>query len=119
MTHHTYRSTKYEETIQHFCFDYIVLFREKAYPINKVPRGPGQTFDQIRSFISTLETDHIVKVIKDQNDTEWVYLLTDITAYKFYPEYIIENIRKAVSEKDLNKEAAVKHLELLEGSYKK
>jgi hypothetical protein len=100
-------------------FDYIILFRERAYPLNKVPRGPGQTFDQIRSFLATLEADHIVKTIKDESDTEWIFLLTDITAQKFYPEYLIENIRKAVSENILNKESAVKHLELLEQSYKK
>jgi hypothetical protein len=100
-------------------FDYIILFRERAYPINKVPRGPGQTFEQIRSFLAALETDHIVKIIKDESDTEWVLLLTDIIAHKFYPEYLIENIRKAVSENALNKESAVKHLELLEQSYKK
>jgi len=100
-------------------FDYIILFRERAYPLNKVPRGPGQTFDQIRSFLATLEADHIVKTIKDESDVEWVFLLTDIAAQKFYPEYLIENIRKAVSENILNKESAVKHLELLEQSYKK
>jgi len=100
-------------------FDYIILFRERAYPINKVPRGPGQTFDQIKSFLATLEADHIIKIIKDESDVEWIFLLTDITAHKFYPEYLIENIRKAVSENVLNKESAVKHLELLENSYKK
>jgi hypothetical protein len=100
-------------------FDYIILFRERAYPINKVPRGPGQTFDQIRTFLATLEADHIVKTIKDESDVEWVFLLTDITAHQFYPEYLIENIRKAVSENVLNKDSAVKQLELLEQSYKK
>jgi len=100
-------------------FDYIVLFRERSYPINKVPRGPGQNFEQIRSFLATLEADHIVKIIKDETDTEWIFLLTDIISLKFYPEYLIENIRKSVSENILNKESAVKHLELLESSYKK
>jgi len=100
-------------------FDYIILFRERSYPINKVPRGPGQTFDQIRSFLATLEADHIVKIIKDESDIEWVFLLTDITAHKFYPEYLIENVRKAVSEDTLKKESAIKQLELLEHIYKK
>ncbi|MBY9010335.1 MAG: hypothetical protein KGD74_10770 [Candidatus Lokiarchaeota archaeon] len=100
-------------------FDYIILFRERAYPINKVPRGPGQTFDQIRSFLSTLEADHIIKIIKDESDVEWIFLLTDITAHKFYPEYLIEKVRKAVSEDILKKESAIKQLELLEQIYKK
>ena len=100
-------------------FDYIILFRERAYPINKVPRGPGQTFDQIRSFLATLESDKIIIVLKDKSDLEWIFLLTDITAQKFYPEYLIENIRKAVSEDKLKKEPAIRHLELLEQIYKK
>ena len=100
-------------------FDYVVLFREKSYPINKVPRGPGETFDQVRTFLSALEADNIIKIIKDESNIEWIFLVTDITALKFYPEYLIENIRKAVSEDILKKEPAVKHLELLEQIYKK
>ncbi|GAH47118.1 unnamed protein product, partial [marine sediment metagenome] len=48
-----------------------------------------------------------------------IFLLSDITAQKFYPEYLIENIRKAVSENMLKKEYAIRHLELLEQIYKK
>jgi len=100
-------------------FDYVVLFREKPYPINKVPRGPGETFDKVRTFLATLEADSIIKIIKDESDVEWVFLTTDITALKFYPEYLIENIRKSVSEDILKKESAIKQLELLEQTYKK
>ena len=100
-------------------FDYVVIFREKPYPINKVPRGPGETFDKVRTFLATLEADSIIKIIKDESDVEWVFLTTDITALKFYPEYLIENIRKSVSEDVLKKESAIKQLELLEQIYKK
>ena len=100
-------------------FDYVVLFREKPYPIKKVPKGPGETFDYVRTFLATLEADNIIKIIKDENNVEWIFLVTDITAMKFYPEYLIENIRKAVSEDILKKESAIKHLELLEHIYKK
>ena len=100
-------------------FDYVVLFREKPYPINKVPRGPGETFDQVKTFLATLEADNIIKIIKDKSNVEWIFLVTDVTALKFYPEYLIENIRKAVSEDILKKESAIRHLELLEQIYKK
>ncbi|MHA1257607.1 MAG: hypothetical protein ACTSPS_18630 [Promethearchaeota archaeon] len=100
-------------------FDYVVLFREKSYPINKVPRGPGETFDQVKTFLASLEADNIIKIIKDESNVEWIFLVTDITALKFYPEYLIENIRKAVSDDILKKESAIKHLELLEQIYKK
>jgi hypothetical protein len=50
---------------------------------------------------------------------EWVFLLTDPIAQNFYPEYLIEKIRKDISEKKLKKNTAIKHLELLEQVYKK
>jgi hypothetical protein len=99
-------------------FDFIVLFRERAYPINKIPKGPGESFDRVKNFIDELEKDGIVVRVNDDG-IEWVFLLTDVTAQQFYPEYLIENIRKAVSEDRLKKETAVKHLELLERVYKK
>jgi len=54
-------------------FDYVVLFREKPYPINKVPRGPGETFDKVRTFLATLEADNIIKIIKDESNVEWIF----------------------------------------------
>ncbi|MFX1406469.1 MAG: hypothetical protein ACFFBW_05905 [Promethearchaeota archaeon] len=100
-------------------YDFITLFREKAYPINKIPKGSGESFEQIRVFLQTLEDDKIITSIKDSTGMEWIFLLTDPIAHTFYPEYLIENIRKDISEKRLKKDIAVKHLELLEQVYKK
>ncbi|MFX1588424.1 MAG: hypothetical protein ACFFC1_09735 [Promethearchaeota archaeon] len=100
-------------------YDFITLFREKAYPINKIPKGSGESFEQIRVFLQALEDDKIITSIKDSTGMEWIFLLTDPIADTFYPEYLIENIRKDISEKRLKKDIAVKHLELLEQVYKK
>ncbi|MFX1344842.1 MAG: hypothetical protein ACFFAI_07020 [Promethearchaeota archaeon] len=100
-------------------YDYITLFRERAYPVNKIPKGPGESIDQIGTFLKTMEDNGILKVIKDEKDTAWVFLLTDVIAHTFYPEYIIENIRKDRMEGKLNKDVAIKHLEFLEQVYKK
>jgi len=100
-------------------YDFITLFRERSYPINKIPKGPGESFDEIRTFLKSLEDDKIIILIKDSSDIEWIFLLTDPVAYSFYPEYLIENIRKDISEKKLKKKTAIKHLELLEQVYKK
>ncbi|MFW9968999.1 MAG: hypothetical protein ACFFDF_02285 [Candidatus Odinarchaeota archaeon] len=100
-------------------YDYITLFRERPYPINKIPKGPGESLDQIGSFLKGMEDNQILKVIKDSKDTLWVFLLTDIVVQTFYPEYLIENIRKDTMEKKLRKNVAIKHLEFLEASYKK
>jgi hypothetical protein len=100
-------------------YDYITLFRERAYPINKIPKGPGESLDQIGTYLKGMEDDQILKVIKDSKDTLWVFLLTDIVVQTFYPEYLIEKIRKDRMEGSLNKNVAIKHLEFLEAAYKK
>jgi hypothetical protein len=100
-------------------YDYITLFREKPYPINKIPKAPGESLEQIGSFLKSMEEDQIIKVIRDSKDTNWVFLLTDIVVDTFYPEYIIEKIRKDTSERKLKKNVAFKHLEFLEAAYKK
>jgi hypothetical protein len=100
-------------------YDYITLFRERGYPINKIPKGPGESMDQIGSFLKGMEDNQIIKVIKDSKDTYWVFLLTDIIVQTFYPEYLVEKIRKDRMEGKLNKNVAIKHLEFLEAAYKK
>ena len=100
-------------------FDYVILLREKPYLINKLPKGPGESFDQIKKVLIGLESDKVIAVLKDEDDMAWVFLLTDLIAQTFYPEYLIENISKAVTEVKLKKETAVKHLELLEQVFKK
>ncbi|MFW9773662.1 MAG: hypothetical protein ACFFEO_16040, partial [Candidatus Thorarchaeota archaeon] len=100
-------------------YDFITLFREKTYPINKIPKGPGETFDEIRDFLNSLQNDNIITMIKDSKGLEWIFLLTDVVALTFYPEYMIENIRRDIANKKLKKNTAIKHLELLEQVYKK
>ncbi|MFX1585741.1 MAG: hypothetical protein ACFFDL_14420 [Promethearchaeota archaeon] len=100
-------------------YDFITLFRDKAYPINKIPKSPGETFDQIKEFLNLLEKDKIITLIKDDNGLDWIFLLTDVVAQPFYPEYMIENIRKNINDEKLKKDTAIKHLELLEQMYKK
>jgi len=100
-------------------FDYIVLFREKPYPLNKIPKGPGESFKFIKDMLKSMEEDKIITIILDKNKTEWVFLLSDPITQTFYPEYMIEQIRKDRMSGLLKKEVAVKHLELLESGYVK
>ncbi|MFX1409623.1 MAG: hypothetical protein ACFFA6_04675 [Promethearchaeota archaeon] len=100
-------------------FDFITLFRERAYPLNKIPKGPGESMEQIGEFLKSMEQDQIIKLIRDSKGTLWVFLFTDIVAQVFYPEYMIENIRQDRVDGKIKKEIAIKHLELLEEAYKK
>ena len=100
-------------------YDYITLLRERAYPLNKLPRGPGESIEELGGFLRSMEQDNIIKILTDEKDTQWVFLLTDITTDTFYPEYMIEKIRNHRVEGNLNKGVAIKHLEFLEEVYKK
>lgn len=100
-------------------YDFITLFRERAYPLNKIPKGSGSSFVEISELIKSMEKDHIIKIIKDSENIEWVFLLTDVSVQTFYPEYLIEKIRSDRMEGKLKKEIAIKHLELLEKVYTK
>ncbi len=100
-------------------YDFITLFRERVYPLNKIPKAPGQSIDEVGSFLKDLEKYKIIKLIKDDKDTLWVFLLTDIAVHTFYPEYLIEKIRKKRSEGVIEKNVAITHLEFLEKAYKK
>ena len=66
-----------------------------------------------------MEEDNIITIVKDKKKTEWVFLLSDPITQTFYPEYMIEQIRKDRMSGLLKKEVAVKHLELLENVYVK
>ena len=100
-------------------YDFITLFRERAYPLNKIPKAPGQSIDEVGNFLKNLENNQVIKLIKDSKDTVWVLLLSDIVAHTFYPEYLIEKIRKERMDGKIKKTVAIKHLEFLEKAYKK
>ncbi|MFO7797583.1 MAG: hypothetical protein R6W84_15670, partial [Promethearchaeia archaeon] len=100
-------------------YDYIALFRDKPYPLKKIPKGPGESFESISDLMRRLEENEIIKVIEDKSGMKWVFLLTDVIAEEFYPEYLIEKIRQDFVEGNLKKDIAIKHLDILENAYPK
>ena len=101
-------------------YDFITLFRERAYPMNKLPKTPADSYLDLDVLLKSLEEDNIIKIIKDDiSKIDWVFLFTDISVNIFYPEYLLENIRRDRAAGTLKKEVAVKHLEFLEEVYTK
>jgi len=98
-------------------FDYIALFRDKPYPLNKIPKGVDEGTLDVANLLSVMEKDNILKIIKDNKNVEWVFLLTDIAVRPFYPEYMLENIRKDQQDGIIKKDTAIKHLDYLEKVY--
>ncbi|MBN2155624.1 MAG: hypothetical protein JW776_06255 [Candidatus Lokiarchaeota archaeon] len=98
-------------------FDYLALFRDRPYPLNKIPKGTDEGALDVAHLLSVMEKDNILKIIKDNKNVEWVFLLTDVAVRPFYPEYMLENIRKDQEEGIIKKETAIKHLDYLEKVY--
>ena len=96
--------------------------------INIVWKSPSSIFGILRDAGDSLLTaivamwsqmahEIVSPGITDWN--EWAFLLSDISVKTFYPAYLMEKIRKEYSAKTMVREIAVKHLDLLEKSYKK
>ncbi|MFX1239167.1 MAG: hypothetical protein ACFFAS_05810 [Promethearchaeota archaeon] len=100
-------------------YDYIVLFREKPYPLNKIPKGPGESFKFIKNMLKSMQDDNVITILKDKKGTEWVFLMSDMMTDTFYPEYLIDQIRNDRRQGLIKKEVAIMHLKLLEKEYPK
>lgn len=95
----------------------LTLLRERIYPLKKFPKGMGESKVDMKSIIDRMEKAGIVTIIRDETKEDWVMLLTDIRLPQFYPEYMLENIRRDAEEKKVTPQLAAKHLDLLEVHY--
>ncbi len=95
----------------------LTLLRNRMYPLKKFPKGMGDDAVDMLTIIRKMEEAGIVKIFKDETKEDWVILLTDLRAPQFYPEYMIENIRKDALERKVAPQMATKHLDLLELHY--
>jgi len=100
-------------------YDFLSLFRARPYPMTKIPKGEGSTFTSTESLIQAMVSDNILTLIPDSRNIDWVFLLCDITSETFYPEYLLEIIRKLYINKQIKNEVVIKHLEFLENAYVK
>jgi len=97
-------------------YDVLRLFTFNFYNFKKIPTGYGG--EETKKIINELIEEKILTKITE-NKIEWVFLLSDIVVNIFFPEYLLEKIRKEFKDGLIKKEVAIKHLELLEKAYSK
>jgi hypothetical protein len=100
-------------------YDFVILFRNKPYPMKKIPKSPRNAFVNTSEILKQMEEDKIIQIIKNKENVEWVYLFSDCSATTFFPSYLIELIRKEYISEKMTQDISIKHLELLEKAYKK
>jgi hypothetical protein len=101
-------------------YDLFAMLKNKFYPRDKIPNIFSE-FADIDIILDDLIQQNIITEIKDQKGKEWLFLLTDIEPIIFFPEYLLDNIKKAYHNEESSKkipfEVAKLALELLEIAY--
>ncbi len=99
-------------------YDFFVLMRSKYYPLDKMPKIFSE-FADTEMILNDLKESNVIIEIKDKDERNWIFLLTDIKPLIFFPEYLLPKIREAFKNKDerITHEIAKKALELLEVAY--
>ena len=101
-------------------YDFFVLMRHNHYPMDKIPKIFSE-FAVTEILLEDLKNLNIITEITDENDRNWICLLTEIKPLIIFPEYLLPKIRAAYKGEDgdgeITYEIAKKALNLLEITY--
>jgi len=73
--------------------------------------------DDLDGALKKIWSAGLIQVIKDKQGEEFYHLKTDIRIEKFYPEYIVNRIRKAYEQKTMANTVLVEHLKHLRDTF--
>ena len=99
-------------------YNLITILRDNFIEMNQMPNIYQKDLNQITPYLNDLIRFNVIDEIKDKRGNTWIFLKTDIVFPTFFPEYIIDSIRRRWMEKDIVQNIAVKHLELLKSVYR-
>ncbi len=98
-------------------YDIIKVLREGYMTREEIPAKIGRDMPNLDRHLRRLTDENIILPLKDKKQRVWVLLLSDIQAITFFPEYMVDVIRRRWKEGTIAKEIALKHLELLRAEY--
>ncbi len=67
--------------------------------------------------LSALNKIELIKEIKQKDGNDLIYLLNDIAYPTFFPEYMVDAIRRRWGERNISQSLALQHLNLLKGIF--
>lgn len=101
-------------------YDFFVLMRHNHYPLDKIPKIFSE-FAVTEILLDDLKDLNIITEITDENERNWICLLTEIKPLIIFPEFLLPKIREAYKNEDddgkITYEIAKKALSLLEITY--
>jgi hypothetical protein len=95
----------------------IKALREEYLLKAEISSKIGREIANLDKILKKMAEDHIITAVKDKKDRIWLLLLSDIVFPQFFPEYMVDVIRRRWKEGTIQKEIALKHLELLRAEY--
>ncbi|MCP4763495.1 MAG: hypothetical protein GY870_17105, partial [archaeon] len=98
-------------------YEIIQVLRNEYCIREELPQKVGREIEGIENILKDLAEKKIITAIKDKKQRIWVLLLSDIKFPTFFPEYMIDIIRRRWKEGTIAKEIALKHLEILRAEY--
>jgi hypothetical protein len=98
-------------------YDIIKVLREEYVTRAELSAKIGREIPNLEKVLKKMAEDHIITAVKDKKDRVWLLLLSDIVFPQFFPEYMVDVIRRRWKEGTIQKEIALKHLELLRAQY--
>jgi len=98
-------------------YSIINVLRNEYVIRAELPMKLNRDIPNLEQILKDLAEKKIITAIKDKKDRIWVFLLSDIKFPTFFPEYMIDVIRRRWKEGTIAKEIALKHLELLRAEY--
>ena len=98
-------------------YDIIRVLRGGYMTREEIPPKVGREMPNLDRLLKRLSDEEIILPLKDKKQRVWILLLSDIQAITFFPEYMVDVIRRRWKEGTIAKEIALKHLELLRAEY--
>ncbi len=98
-------------------YDIIKVLRKGYMTREEIAPKIGRDMPNIDRHLKSLADASIILPLKDKKQRVWIFLLSDVQAITFFPEYQVDVIRRRWKEGTIAKEIALKHLELLRAEY--
>ena len=98
-------------------YEVIKALREEYMIRAELPMKLSRDVAGLDNVLKDLADKNIITAIKDKKGRVWVFLLSDVKFPNFFPEYMIDVIRRRWKEGTIAKEIALRHMELLRAEY--
>jgi len=97
-------------------YELNTLLRKEILPREGIMKKLGISETEMTPIVKKLKKFNYINEYKTDKGRN-IYLITDIHYKTFFPEYMVDSIRRRWGERNISQELALKHLQLLKGIF--